>query len=82
MVAVTSAVSRNEKEALLIMFGNIWQKKFWALDGESGRPSIADCVDFALRKLNTNAKEDLVDYVEDYLTDMARRCEGNARNRG
>lgn len=62
------------------MFGPVWRKKYWALDGQNGRPSIADCLDFALRKRNSKAKEDLVDYVEGYLTDMARRCEHSARN--
>jgi hypothetical protein len=80
VVAISSALSTNEKEALLIMFGPIWRKKFRSLDGQKGRPSIADCLDFALRKYNSKAKEDLVDYVEDYLTSMARRCEQSARD--
>ncbi len=82
MAAVGSAISRNEKEALIIMFGNSWRKRFWALDGQKGRPCLNDCVDFALRKLNTKSKEDLVNYVEAYLTDMARRCEPSARDEG
>lgn len=79
MVALSSAFNRNEKEALLIMFGSAWRKKFWSLDGEKGRPSISDCLDFALRKSNTKAREDLVEYVESYLRDMARRCEASAK---
>lgn len=79
MVAVSSAFNRNEKEALMIMFGNAWRKRFWSLDGEKGRPSISDCLDFALRKRSTRAQEDLVEYVESYLNDMARRCESSAR---
>lgn len=69
----------NEKEALLIMFGPRWQRKFWSLDGQQGRPSIADCIDFALKRKNIKNKEDLVDFLEDYLDDMARRCEESAR---
>lgn len=78
MVAIASTLNRNEKEALLIMFGNVWRKKFWPLDGQKGRPSISDCIDFALRKKNSRAQEDLVDYIENYLKDMAKRCEGSA----
>lgn len=80
MVAVSSGFSAMEKEALLIMFGPLWRKKFWPLDGQKGRPSLSECIDFALRRKNTKAKEDLVDYVESYLTDMSRRCEHSARN--
>ena len=58
------------------MFGSIWQKKFGVLDGKNGRPSLADCLDLALRKRNSKAREDLVNYVETYLKDLARRCEG------
>jgi hypothetical protein len=79
MVAMLSTIHRHEKEALLIMFGNVWQKKFWALDGQNGRPSLSDGIDFALRRINSNAKEDLIDYLENYLKDMARRCEGSAK---
>jgi hypothetical protein len=79
MVAISSHFSRNEKEALLIMFGPVWRKKFWPLDGQKGRPSLAECLDFALRRKNSRAKEDLVDYVESYLSDMARRCEPSAK---
>jgi hypothetical protein len=78
MVAVTSNLKSQEKEALLIMFGPMWQKKFWALDGQGGRPSISEGIDFALRRLSSKAKEDLVDYVEEYLRDMSRRCEKSA----
>lgn len=74
MVFVSSRLVGNEKEALLIMFGATWQKKYWPLDGQKGRPSLSDCIDFALRKNNSRAQEDLVDFLECYLTDMARRC--------
>ena len=74
MGIVSSALSRNEKEALLIMFGAAWQKKFATLDGEKGRPSISDCIDLASRKFNSRSKEDLIDYLETYLKKMARRC--------
>lgn len=79
MVAISSIINRQEKEALLIMFGPVWRKKFWALDGQKGRPSLTDCIDFALRKLNAKAKEDLVTHVENYLSNMAKRCEGSAQ---
>jgi hypothetical protein len=75
MVLVTSALSRNEKEALLIMFGTVWRKKFSTLDGRKGRPSITDCIDIASRRLNSRSRADLVYYIETYLQDMARRCE-------
>jgi len=68
----------NEKEALLIMFGPLWRKKYWPLDGQKGRPSLSDCIDLALRKRNTRSREDLVDFLEKYLTDMSRRCEASA----
>lgn len=71
-------LASNEKEALLIMFGPSWQKKYWPLDGQKGRPSISDCIDFALRKRSSRAEEDLVDFIEDYLSDMARRCHHSA----
>ncbi|HXW53110.1 MAG TPA: hypothetical protein VEL47_03285 [Myxococcota bacterium] len=80
MVAMSSAISRNEKEALIIMFGQVWKKKFWPLDGQKGRPCLNDCIDFALKRLKAKSKEDLVDYVESYLRDMARRCEASARS--
>lgn len=80
MVAIISTLNRNEKEALLIMFGSYWRKKFSTLDGEQGRPSIAEAIDFALLKRNAKAKDDLVTYVEKYLQDMARRCAKNAKN--
>ena len=70
-------LDHNEKQALLIMFGKHWSKKFKTLDGQKGRPSIPDCLDFALRRLNSRAKEDLVGYLERYLCDMAKRCEGS-----
>ncbi len=79
VVAITTSFGSNEKEALLIMFGPEWRKKFWTLDGQKGRPSIADCIDFALRKRNSKVEEDLVNYLENYLTNMARRCERSAR---
>ncbi len=83
MVAVSSPTKNmQEKEALLIMFGPIWRKKFSALDGQQGRPSIADCLDLALQKRSSKAKDDLVDFLENYLTNMARRCEHSARNEG
>ncbi len=75
---VSSRLVGNEKEALLIMFGATWQKKYWPLDGQKGRPSLSDCIDFALRKRNSKAQEDLVDFLENYLTDMARRCHSSA----
>lgn len=71
-------MSTQEKEALLIMFGPIWRKKYWALDGEGGRPSIADGIDFALRKVSKKGQDDLIEHVERYLKDMARRCEKSA----
>jgi len=80
MVAVSSSISHNEKEALLIMFGHMWRKKYWSLDGQKGRPSLGDCIDLAVRRQNTKSKEDLVDYVESYLAAMAKRCEGSARS--
>jgi hypothetical protein len=78
MVGITPRLARNEKEALLIMYGPAWQKRFWPLDGQEGRPSIADCIDFALRKRNSRAQQDLVAFLESYLTDMARRCHYSA----
>jgi len=73
-----SLLADNEKEALLIMFGPIWQKRFWSLDGQKGRPSISDCIDFALKRRKARAEEDLVDFLEEYLSDMARRCHKSA----
>jgi len=78
MVAANSVINHQEKEALLLMFGTLWQKRYWPLDGKAGRPSISECIDFALRKNNTNAQEDLVDFLELYLTNMAGRCEVHA----
>lgn len=68
-------IDNRQKEALLIMFGHLWQQKYWPLDGLKGRPSLADCIDFALRKPNARAEEDLVAFLEEYLQDMARRCQ-------
>ncbi|GEM_PF-2385348 len=68
-----------EREAILIMFGETWRRKFWPLDGQKGRPSISDCIDFALRKKNSHHQEDLVDFLENYLSDMARRCQNMTR---
>lgn len=79
MVAVSPSFGRNEKEALLIMFGDVWQRKFHALDGQKGRPSIADCIDFALNKVNNKAKEDLVMHIENYLRSAAKRCQNQSR---
>lgn len=73
-----SLLAHNEKEALLIMFGATWQKKFWSLDGQKGRPSIEDCIDFALKRRSLRLEEDLVDFIENYLSDMARRCHSSA----
>lgn len=67
-----------EKEALLIMFGQLWREKYWPLDGLKGRPSLSDCIDFALRKRSSRAEEDLIDFLESYLNDMSRRCQGLA----
>lgn len=78
MKAAALPISTSEKEALLIMFGPVWKKKYWALDGQSGRPSISDGIDFALMKFNQKAREDLVDYLENYLCAMSRRCEKSA----
>lgn len=78
MVAFASRLAVNEKEALLIMFGPSWQKKYCSLDGQKGRPSIAECIDFALRRHNSRAEEDLVDFLEGYLSDMAKRCHKSA----
>lgn len=78
MVASSPRLAGNEKEALLIMFGAIWRKKFWPLDGQKGRPSLSECIDFALRKKNSCVDEDLVDFLEKYLSDMARRCHHSA----
>jgi hypothetical protein len=75
MAYISPKISLREKEALLIMFGSIWRKKFWALDGQKGRPSISDGIDFALSRLSSGAKEDLVDYVENFLKNMSQRCE-------
>jgi hypothetical protein len=61
-----------QKEALLIMFGQSWSKKYELLDGQDGRPSIADCIEKALYK-NTKQCEDLVDFVERHLSNTARR---------
>lgn len=76
VVVISPILNRHEKEALLIMFGDIWRKKFDTLDGQKGRPTLSDCIDFALRRNNAKAREDLVEYVEAYLRDMARRCQG------
>ena len=78
MVSFSSSLEQREKEALLIMFGALWQKRFWPLDGLGGRPSISDCIDFAMRRWSKKAREDLVGYLENYLGDMSRRCEGSA----
>ena len=78
MTFVSSRLVTNEKEALLIMFGAAWQKKYWPLDGQKGRPSLSDCIDYALRKRSARAQEDLVDFLESYLTNMARRCHSSA----
>lgn len=80
MVAVLSNSSQQQKEALLIMFGRVWQKKFWPLDGQQGRPSLGDCVDLALKRHNNKTRDDLVTYVENYLDSMSRRCEAHAKN--
>lgn len=72
-------ISLQEREALLIMFGNLWQKKYWALDGQNGRPSINDCLDWAFKSKQINANEDLIDFLESFLQDMARRCQGAAK---
>ena len=74
---LVALINNKEKEALLIMFGHLWQKKYCFLDGEKGRPSLSDCIDFALRKRNSRAEEDLVDFLECYLNDMSRRCQGS-----
>jgi hypothetical protein len=79
VVTRSSTLSRHEKEALLIMFGDSWHKKFNALDGKKGRPSINDCIDFALIRLSPRAREDLVTYLEGYLKQMAKKCEKNRR---
>lgn len=76
---LTQLISTKEKEALLLMFGHLWQKKYWSLDGEKGRPSLSECIDFALRRKNTRIDEDLVDFLENYLQDMARRCQASAQ---
>lgn len=67
--------NNNTKEALMIMFGQSWQKRFWSLDGQNGRPSIADCIEKALSKNTIKANEDLVSYVEKQLLSNARRLE-------
>ncbi len=72
-------INTKEKEALLLMFGHLWQKRYWSLDGEKGRPSLSDCIDFALRRKNCRIDEDLVDFLEQYLQDMARRCQASAQ---
>jgi hypothetical protein len=69
----------NEKEALLIMFGPLWQKKYWSLDGQKGRPSISECIDCALKSQKAGAQKDLVSFLENYLSTMARRCDLSAR---
>lgn len=70
-----SVIDSAQKQALLLMFGHIWQKKYSTLDGQKGRPSIDDCIDMALRRSNKSVREDLVDHVERYLIDMSRRCD-------
>lgn len=71
MVANTPNIKGQERDAILLMFGPVWQRKFRALDGQEGRPSIADCIDKALMKPNGKAQEDLVSYLEKYLADTA-----------
>ncbi|MCA9508546.1 MAG: hypothetical protein KC505_09010 [Myxococcales bacterium] len=75
---MTAFLNNQEKEALLLMFGQLWRQRYWSLDGLRGRPSLSDCIDFALRKRKQNAEEDLIDFLEDYLNDMARRCQNHA----
>lgn len=77
-MSMTTALPKQEKEALLLMFGPMWQKRFWALDGQNGRPSLSQCIDFAMRRKNSRSEEDLVDYLERYLSDMSRRCQVSA----
>ena len=64
-------LEETEFQALLIMFEKIWQKKFSMLDGQNGRPSISECVEIALSQENTNPKEDLIDFLESHLEEMA-----------
>jgi|JI10StandDraft_1071094.scaffolds.fasta_scaffold1876970_1 hypothetical protein len=72
----------HEKEALLIMFGHMWQKRFWALDGQGGRPNLSQCIDFALKKRGASLHEDLVDFLENYLMAMFLRCQASAEKKG
>lgn len=74
-------VSSHEKQAIMIMFGGLWKKKFTTLDGQKGRPSVSDCIDFALRRVNKKAGEDLVDYLEQYLFNMSKRCQASFESR-
>ncbi len=67
--------NNSKKEALLIMFGHSWSKRYWSLDGQDGRPSIAECIDLVLKKETLSANEDLVGYVEKHLNSISRRCE-------
>lgn len=61
-----------EVEALLLMFGKDWQSKFKSLDGQNGRPTLSDCIHRALEKINAKQREDLVEYIECYLENMAK----------
>jgi hypothetical protein len=79
MVVSSQALSTEEREALWIMFGTLWQKKYCSLDGQHGRPSINDCLDWALKTKHIKESEDLVDFLESYLADMARRCQGGIK---
>lgn len=74
-MAALLGIDHNKKEALLIMFGPIWKKRFWPLDGQEGRPTLADCIEKALLKNTVKSNEDLVNYVENHLKVVSRRCE-------
>jgi hypothetical protein len=69
-----SMCKSNEKEALLIMYGAKWQRRFWHLDGQNGRPTIDECIDLALQKQNPRSQEDLIAYIEGYLKYIVKRC--------
>lgn len=79
---MAESFNHSKKEALLIMFGQSWSHRFGSLDGQEGRPSIAECIDKALEKNTLRAHEDLVDYVEKHLTNVSRRFERFTTRRG
>lgn len=73
-------IKSKEKEALLIMFGPMWQKKFQVLDGQYGRPNIAESIDSALLKLSPKSKIDIIRYLENHLKKIATKLEKSLKS--